>query len=351
MPFCEMMTCGHADAAVAFFFDDRKQTMNLDLHASLASLARTRSVFHSEADFQHSLAWQIHLADPNTQLRLETRSARNIRLDILVTAAGQRTAIELKYLVAAFQGDVGNEQYDLPNQAAHDISRHDVVKDISRVEAIVAAGTVNVGWAVALTNDPSYWQPGRKLDPIDAEFRLHEGRVLEGSLGWAATAGSGTTRKRQERLVLQGRYECCWRDYAIVKDSSGRSHRWRYLAFRVPDERPLTSAASTTHKAAAIEMRTSSPDRVTPKGTARDEILAAVRTVVAASPDHTFAITDVIAELRRRGSTYTDSTIRTHVSSRMCVNAPQHHGLVYPDLERVGAARYRLRVPRRPESS
>lgn len=97
--------------------------MKLDVPATLASLAHIRSVFHSEADFQHSLAWQIHLADPDAQVRLETRSARNIRLDLLVMSAGQRTAIELKYLVASFRGDIGGEHYDLPNQAAQDFGR------------------------------------------------------------------------------------------------------------------------------------------------------------------------------------------------------------------------------------
>jgi hypothetical protein len=219
--------------------------MNLDVPATLASLAHIRSVFHSEADFQHSLAWQIHLADPDAHVRLETRSARNIRLDLLIISAGQRTAIELKYLVASFRGEIGGEHYDLSNQAAQDLGRHDFVKDISRIEKLVAAGTVDVGWAVALTNDPSYWQPGRKKNPIDVEFRLHEGRVLEGNLGWAAAASGETTRNRQERLVLTGRHECRWRDYAIVTDGSDRQHRWCYLAVRVPGDDLLTSSATS----------------------------------------------------------------------------------------------------------
>jgi hypothetical protein len=99
--------------------------MNLDIVATLASLARARSGFHSEADFQHSLAWQIHLAAPDAQVRLETRSARHIRLDLLVVSAGQRTAIELKYFVASFRGDIGGEHYHLPNQSAQDFGRYD----------------------------------------------------------------------------------------------------------------------------------------------------------------------------------------------------------------------------------
>ena len=43
----------------------------LDIDQLMACLADTRKVFHSEADFQHALAWQIHRAMPEGQVRLE----------------------------------------------------------------------------------------------------------------------------------------------------------------------------------------------------------------------------------------------------------------------------------------
>lgn len=60
--------------------------------------------FHSEADFQHSLAWHIQREHPDAAIRLETRPERGIRLDVLVDHAGERTAVELKYLSARFLG-------------------------------------------------------------------------------------------------------------------------------------------------------------------------------------------------------------------------------------------------------
>jgi len=77
--------------------------------------------------------------------------------------------------------------------------------------------------------------------------------------------------------------------------------------------------------------------------TARDEILAALPHIVAQSADGTFSIQDVVAELRRRGSPYAESTIRTHVVSRMCADAPDNHARTYDDLERVETGRYRIR--------
>jgi hypothetical protein len=77
--------------------------------------------------------------------------------------------------------------------------------------------------------------------------------------------------------------------------------------------------------------------------TARDEIIAALPSVEARSADGSFSPEDVVDELRRRGSAYAESTIRTHVVSRMCGNAPDHHARTYDDLERVSDGRYRRR--------
>jgi hypothetical protein len=74
--------------------------------------------------------------------------------------------------------------------------------------------------------------------------------------------------------------------------------------------------------------------------TARDEILAVLPAICARTADGTFTAQDVIDELRRRGSTYASSTIRTHVVSRMCANAPDHHARTYDDLERLDSGRY-----------
>lgn len=82
----------------------------------------------------------------------------------------------------------------------------------------------------------------------------------------------------------------------------------------------------------------------TTQATARSEILAAAealtkRGVVPFSP------AQLIEELRARGSSYPDSTLRTHIVAAMCVNAPDNHAVRYPDLERVSRGQYRLYAP------
>jgi hypothetical protein len=77
-------------------------------------------------------------------------------------------------------------------------------------------------------------------------------------------------------------------------------------------------------------------------GTAREQILAAIERITS-RPGQTFTVSEVLDDLRAHGSELAESTIRTHVTSRMCIDSPDHHGTTYDDLERVDRGVYRLR--------
>lgn len=323
--------------------------MNVDVAGALSALSARRPVFHSERDFQHALAWQIQLSYPQAEIRLETRPRRSVHLDMLIRLRGIRTAIELKYLVAALHTIIGEESFDLPHQSANDISRHDVIKDITRIEAALADGYADDGCVVVLSNDRSYWQPATRAETIDAAFRLDEGRVLEGTLAWAARAGKGTTARRDAPLLLASRYTCHWRDYSEVSLANGRTTLFRYLLIsHIPGQANLAQAQAAhpsqtgkqaqtiTEPAALLTARRAA-------NSAREEILAAAKMLADRSPDGSFTLTQIITNLQRAGSRYAESTIRTHVTSRMCADAPDHHGTTYDDFERLGGGRYRFR--------
>jgi hypothetical protein len=136
--------------------------LNVDVAGALSALAAHRPVFHSERDLQHALAWQSQA--------YSSRAAPS-----WCSSTGTRSSS--------------------PTPSANDISRHDVIKDITRVEAMVADEFADRGCVLVLTNDRSYWQPSTRADAIDAEFRLHEGRILQGTASWAARAGAGTAAR------------------------------------------------------------------------------------------------------------------------------------------------------------
>lgn len=176
----------------------------------------------------------LHEDDAQRRIRLEYRPPVDeaMYLDIYIWGQdGRRTGIELKYWTKKANFEVGDEPFRLRDQGAHDICRYDFVKDIGRLERLISADVLDDGWVVALTNDPSYWSPSTRPDTIDAAFRLSDGRTLEGQMGWASHAGSGTTRGRSAVHDLAGRYEVSWRDYSSVRDA--RPGTFRCLALPV----------------------------------------------------------------------------------------------------------------------
>ncbi|MEN3538100.1 hypothetical protein AAH991_23495 [Microbispora sp. ZYX-F-249] len=79
-----------------------------------------------------------------------------------------------------------------------------------------------------------------------------------------------------------------------------------------------------------------------PRDGARGEILAAIRAVLARTRRGTFTPAEVVDEMRRRGTGYAETTIRTMVTGHMCRNAPDNNAVTYDDLERVDRGLYRL---------
>lgn len=79
--------------------------------------------------------------------------------------------------------------------------------------------------------------------------------------------------------------------------------------------------------------------------TCRDEVLAAFGRLERRDGRADFQLAEIVQEVKSTGSSYRESTIRTHVTSRMCTDAPDNHATIYADLERVGPGRYRRRSP------
>lgn len=190
------------------------------IREALGALAARRPIFQSEADLQHELAIQIARVDPDVSLRLERPvrlpDTKPINLDVMLRRGDQQYALELKYVTAQLAVEVGGEEFLLKSQSAQDLRRYDILKDIARIEQLIAAGVVSGGMSVTITNDRSLWQTASRAATNDEAFRLHNGRVVTGSLGWADHAAPGTIRGREKALEITGAYSLEWAEYSQI---------------------------------------------------------------------------------------------------------------------------------------
>lgn len=77
--------------------------------------------------------------------------------------------------------------------------------------------------------------------------------------------------------------------------------------------------------------------------TCRDAVLDSFARLERRHGREDFALGEVVSDTLADDGAFTEATIRTHITSRMCADAPDHHGTVYADLERGARGRYRRR--------
>lgn len=223
---------------------ERGLTM-VDVIKVMQTLSYKRPVFHSEADLQHALAWQMHLLLPESDIRLEyplsVDDEESGHLDLVLFEKDLEVAIELKYKKARFFAPIQGEIFLLKGDSAQDIGRYDFLRDVQRLEKAISERRNAIGYAILLTNDSLYWKSSHRKT-ISDNFRLTEGRKITGTLTWTAKAGKGTTKGRESPIALKGVYDCVWRDYSefepteyVLGDNKLQvgGSKFRYLMIKV----------------------------------------------------------------------------------------------------------------------
>ena len=209
-----------------------------------------RPIFHSEADFQHELAWLIR-EKSETQPRLEypigyeKKGKRNTRIYLDIWLPEERIAIELKYRTQKMGKEEvefkwNDDTFRMKNQGAADIGRYEFLVDVQRLEQWDKS---EIGYAVLLTNDPIYWKSPTKDDNVDRDFQLHPGQgEIKGPLAWADGSKTG---EGKEDLCLAGPYQVeeqgdtKWTPYYDFTSEKNveKNGLFQYLAFKVKPQR------------------------------------------------------------------------------------------------------------------
>ena len=208
----------------------------LDIHSLMTSLASRRPIFHSEADFQHELAWEIRLRYDNCPVRLEFPPFPDLgkRMAIDIWLLSVKIAIELKYHTRKLDCTDRDERFSLA-LGARDVMRYDFLKDIQRIEwAVEDNSSAYCGLAVLLTNDYLLWDRSSRAGVVDAEFHIYDGRRIgDSAMCWGSNASDGTKRSREEPITLSHSYSLNWQDYSsgLGSKPGGQFH---YLAVAVP---------------------------------------------------------------------------------------------------------------------
>jgi hypothetical protein len=75
--------------------------------------------------------------------------------------------------------------------------------------------------------------------------------------------------------------------------------------------------------------------------TCHEEVLEAAKSVVKSKGVNEFTTNEVLKQMMN--SKYEESSIRTHIVSACCINAPANHAIRYKYFERIGHGLYKVR--------
>lgn len=194
----------------------------LDIENILKQLAKKRPVFHSEADFQHALAWEIQTCYPNANIRIEKPyliDGRPFYIDLIVEIDDKIIAIELKYKTKKFEFELNGENFSLRNHGAQNWGRYHFVNDIVRLEKLMEQFEISQGYAIFLTND-MYYQSKPKDNTDYFDFGLQNEKTLSGILTWK------DEKKIDKTLQLKNDYLLNWQQYEPT-------YQFQYLIVKV----------------------------------------------------------------------------------------------------------------------
>jgi hypothetical protein len=145
----------------------------IDIIDCLKKLSDSRPIFHSEDDFNHSLAMELdrylNKTKSNYSIRFETpipiqyiRRGLNTPQDffayidiLIINSKKEWIPIEIKYKtkkLAKPYSDVWGVEFNPKNHSAADVSRYDIRKDIFRLEQLLNEPKVAKGFSIFLTN-------------------------------------------------------------------------------------------------------------------------------------------------------------------------------------------------------
>ena len=217
-----------------------------DLSSLLDGLALSRPIFHSEADFQHELAFALR--SENLYVRLEQpfdlqKRVKNYpnkcELDLLSIRESDkfRTAIELKYFRTSFSCEVDGEEFHLVNTWGTNLSRYDSWADFQRVQWLVDEGFASKGYSVVLTNASDAWQVNSETgNTYGKNFSLHQGRCYQRGerLDWhrdPTEKSIGAKRLSGSPISIPNDGRCVWYPYSRLINAENRNTEFRYLIF------------------------------------------------------------------------------------------------------------------------
>lgn len=214
---------------------------NQTIKNTISKLSRIRKVFHSEADFQHSLG--LHLSkNCDFEVRLEIpfliphyykESDKKLKVELDIFLPKEKIGIELKYKTTEATFREHGETFNLKQHGAQNLGRFDFFDDLRRLQLLKKENIIEKGYVIFLTNDPLYWRPIERKN-FSINFSMEDDRIIESNskLGWSGSPSEGSvTIKRlfpNSPIIIENKHQLKWNEFSNLNGAS-----FKYLMIEI----------------------------------------------------------------------------------------------------------------------
>lgn len=185
----------------------------------------------SQADLKVKLA--EHLAREGYQVQIN-REFDSAKVDIWAEKGNDHIAIEVLYKTALLQTIHNGTSINLKKHGAYPEFRYDYLKNMETLETVVSQRSGTKGYAILITNDHNYWVKSIRISTVDEDFRIHQGRVVQGELFWK-NASDGTMQNREKAIDIKGEYLLDWKPFITL--GTGKNEIFQMLVLEVSQTR------------------------------------------------------------------------------------------------------------------
>ena len=218
-----------------------KNLSSLYFQSIISDLTKIRGIFHSEADFQHSLGlllskkynFQVRLETPFELPHYDRESNKKLKVELDIFIPKEKIGIELKYKTKEGIFEKHGETFKLKQHGAQNLGRFDYFDDIRRLQFLKKHGIIEKGYAVFLTNDPLYWKPIKGKN-FSSNFSMENERIIESNtkLGWTGNPSEGSVTKKRlfpnNPIILDNKHQLKWYEFSKLSGVS-----FKYLIIEI----------------------------------------------------------------------------------------------------------------------
>lgn len=176
-------------------------------------MASKVKLFVSERNLQSEFILEAKSLYPSCELYPEyavTIGGKTCHIDLLIKDMDEEEVVEFKYVVGGGKINLAyGGTYTLKKQAAINIRRYQIYKDIERLEELKSSKGIT-GYVCLITNMKGFWN-GSPRTKKAKDFELKDGTVI--NAGKHGFSGTSALSKTYHSISLKGKYRIKYDDY------------------------------------------------------------------------------------------------------------------------------------------